>query len=53
MVGNIEFSTGKWSSADYVLYEDIGVPPDIHVAVSPSDSVMGRDLGYRDGNTIA
>ncbi|MYF18057.1 MAG: hypothetical protein F4215_11960, partial [Gemmatimonadetes bacterium] len=21
-------STGKWSSADYVLYEDIGVPPD-------------------------
>ena len=36
-------STGKWSSADNVLYEDIGVPPDIHVAVSPSDSVMGRD----------
>ena len=35
--------TGKWSSADYVLYEDIGVPPDIHVAVSPSDSVMERD----------
>ena len=36
--------TGKWSSADYVLYEDIGVPPDIHVAVSPSDSRMARDL---------
>ena len=36
-------STGKWSSADNVLYEDIGVPPDIPVAVSPSDSVMGRD----------
>jgi TPR repeat protein len=35
--------TGKWSSADYVLYEDIGVPPDIHVAVSPSDSLMERD----------
>ena len=36
-------STGKWSSADNVLYEDIGVPPDIHVGVSPSDSVMARD----------
>ena len=35
--------TGKWSSADYVLYEDIGVPPDIHVAVSPADSLMERD----------
>ena len=36
-------STGKWSSADNVLYEDIGVSPDIHVAVSPSDSRMARD----------
>ena len=36
-------STGKWSSADNVLYEDIGIPPDIHVAVSPSDSRMARD----------
>ena len=36
-------STGKWSSANNVLYEDIGVPPDIHVAVSPSDSRMARD----------
>ena len=35
--------TGKWCSADNVLYEDIGIPPDIHVAVSPSDSVMERD----------
>ncbi len=36
-------STGRWSSADNVLYEDIGVPPDIHVAVSPLDSRMARD----------
>ena len=36
-------STGKWSSANNVLYEDIGVPPDIHVAVSPSNSRMERD----------
>ena len=36
-------STGKWSSADNVLYEDIGVPPDIHVAVSPADSLMEKD----------
>lgn len=35
--------TGKWCSADNILYEDIGVPPDIHVAVSPSDSLMERD----------
>ncbi len=36
-------STGKWSSAGNVLYEDIGIPPDIYVAVSPSDSRMARD----------
>ncbi len=36
-------STGKWSSADNVLYEDIGIPPDIYVAVSPLDSRMARD----------
>ncbi len=36
-------STGKWSSADNVLYEDIGIPPDIYVAVSPADSLMEKD----------
>ena len=36
-------SIGKLFSADHVLYEGIGISPDIHVAVSPSDRVMDKD----------
>ena len=35
--------TAKWFSADHVLYEGVGIPPDIHVAVSPSDTDMEKD----------
>lgn len=38
-----QISIGKWFSADHVLYEGVGVPPDIRVAVSPSDALMEKD----------
>ena len=33
----------KKFTTDNVLIEGIGIPPDIHVAVSPADSLMDRD----------
>ncbi len=36
-------SIGKWFSTDNVLYEGVGIPPDIQVAVSPSDAEMEKD----------
>ena len=36
-------SIGKWFSVDQVLYEGVGIPPDIRVAVSPSDADMEKD----------
>ena len=36
-------SIGRIFSADNVLYEGVGIPPDVHVAVSSSDTDMEKD----------
>ena len=36
-------SIEKTFSADHILYEGVGIPPDIHVAVSPDDIAMEKD----------
>ncbi|MYC15940.1 MAG: S41 family peptidase [Gemmatimonadetes bacterium] len=36
-------SIEKTFSADHVLYEGVGIPPDIHVAISPDDIAMEKD----------
>ncbi len=36
-------SIGKWFSADHVMYEGVGIPPDIHVEVPSSDEVIKKD----------
>lgn len=39
-----KISIGKLFSADHVIYEGIGIPPDIHIAVSPSDEIKEKDM---------
>ncbi len=36
-------SVQEWFSVDHVSHEGVGIPPDIHVAVSPSDAEMEKD----------